>query len=261
MQKKIASILFMALCFSCFYGYAQKNKCHERAKNLDIYLLIGQSNMAGRAPIAGNDLDTLQHVFLYTGTVDNEWEKAANPLNRYSSIRKSIKMQKLGPGYHFAKAMAAADTKNPIGLVVNAKGGTKIEEWKPGSEFYKQAVSRTKAALNYGTLKGIIWHQGEGDVAKYKQYTSEIIELIEALRKDFGNPDLPFIAGQLSKDKPQRKKFNRMLIKLPRKMENCSVVSSRKTSTIDNTHFNAASQKKMGERYAHKMKKIIAKDK
>ncbi len=75
-------------------------------KNLDIYLLIGQSNMAGRATIESQDLDTLNNVFLYKGINGNVWEKAANPLNKYSSIRKALSMQKLNPGYTFAHEMA-----------------------------------------------------------------------------------------------------------------------------------------------------------
>ena len=214
---------------------------NNHPKNLDIYLLIGQSNMAGRAEIAGNDTDTLKNVFLYTGIPGKEWEKAANPLNKYSSIRKKLSMQKMGPGYHFAKTMVESSTKNSIGLVVNAKGGTKIEEWAPGTEFYNQAVARTKEALKYGILKGIVWHQGEGNSSKYDKYTPKIIELIEALRTDFGIPDLPFVAGQLSKDKPQRKKFNHMIVKLPKRIENCAVVKTKKTRTIDKTHFDAIS--------------------
>src|SRR5680860_76536 len=108
----------------------KKSESNLHAKNLDIYLLIGQSNMAGRAEIEGSDADTLENVFLYTGIPGKEWEKAANPLNKYSSVRKKLSMQKLGPGYHFAKTTVKTNSENPIGLVVNAKGGTKISEWK-----------------------------------------------------------------------------------------------------------------------------------
>ena len=33
-------------------------------------------------------------------------------------------MQRMGPGYHFAKTMAKSKNANPIGLVVNAQGDT-----------------------------------------------------------------------------------------------------------------------------------------
>lgn len=249
-------VLLFILVFGSVHSFSQE-KGNSSKKDMDIYLLIGQSNMAGRAEVEGSDADTLKHVFLYTGIPGKEWEKAANPLNKYSSIRKKLSMQRLGPGYHFAKKMAQLKPDKKIGLVVNAKGGTKIEEWMPGTEFYTEAIRRTKAALKYGVLKGIVWHQGEGNASKYQEYMPKITELIAALRNDFGQPDLPFVAGQLSKDKPQRKKFNRMILKLPKKMKNCGVVRTKKTSTIDNTHFNAASQKIMGERYAEEMLRLI----
>jgi hypothetical protein len=231
---------------------------NNHPKNLDIYLLIGQSNMAGRAEIAGNDTDTLKNVFLYTGIPGKEWEKAANPLNKYSSIRKRLSMQKMGPGYHFAKLMSKGE--NPIGLVVNAKGGTNIGLWKPGSEFYNEAVSRTKEAMKYGNLKGILWHQGEANASKYNEYTPKIVALIEAFRADFNLPNLPFVAGQLSNDKPSRANFNKMLVQLPAKIDNVGVATTQNTSTIDSTHFDAKSQRKLGKRYAKEMLKLLPDD-
>ncbi|TXD53142.1 sialate O-acetylesterase [Polaribacter sp. IC066] len=225
-------------------------------KNLDIYILIGQSNMAGRANIELQDKDTLDGVFLYTGIATKIWEKAAAPLNKYSSIRKNIEMQKFNLGYTFGRDMAKM-AKNEIGLVVNAKGGTSIDLWAPNSLFYSEVVSRTKTALQYGELKGIIWHQGESDSDKYNTYLVKLINLIEALRLDFGVSNLPFIAGQLSGDKISRNNFNEMLLELPTKIKNTAVVQSDNTSTIDSTHFDAISQRLLGERYALEMKKLI----
>ena len=227
-------------------------------KNLDIYLLIGQSNMAGRATIESQDLDTLNNVFLYKGINGNVWEKAANPLNKYSSIRKALSMQKLNPGYTFAHEMAQSSDKQ-IGLVVNAKGGTSIDQWAPGSEFYKEAVECSKSAIKFGSLKGILWHQGETDASRYQSYMPKLLDLIRALRKDFGMPDLPFIAGQLSSDKPHREGFNDMILELPAKIKNTAVIKTNRTSTIDSTHFDAASQRLLGKRYAKEMLKLQSK--
>lgn len=254
------SVLAVILITLSIIVYCAENKQTEK-KELQIYLLIGQSNMAGRATVELEDSDTLEHIFLYTGIEGIEWEKAANPLNKYSSIRKKIEMQKLGPGYSFAREMAEFSENKQIGLVVNARGGTKIEQWAPGTEYYNEAVKRTKAALKNGTLKGIVWHQGEGNASNYKIYTTKIIELIEALRTEFNSPDLPFVAGQLSQDKPHRKPFNKMIKKLPKMLDDCAIVSTRKTSTIDSTHFNSKSQRLLGERYAREMQKLLAEDK
>ncbi|WP_372774262.1 sialate O-acetylesterase [Mangrovibacterium sp.] len=228
-----------------------------KSNNLDIYLLIGQSNMAGRADIEPQDLDSLEGVFLFTGIEGNEWEKAANPLNKYSTVRKAISMQKMGPGYTFAREMAKANSGKPIGLVVNAKGGTSIAEWAPGDTLYTEAVKRVKMAMQFGTLKGIVWHQGEANVSKSDAYPEKITELIQSLRTDLGIPDLPFVAGQLSEDKTARHAFNEMILTLPALIPNTGVATSEGTSTIDNTHFNAASQRLLGERYAAEMLKLF----
>lgn len=252
---KYLFLLTVAVCLLSVQNCKAKEivKGDSSKKTMDIYLLIGQSNMAGRATIELPDRDTLENVFLFTGIKNKEWEKAANPLNKYSSIGKNIKMQKLGPGYTFAREMAKSAHGDKIGLVVNAKGGTNIEQWAPGTDFYNEAVTRTKVAMKYGTLKGILWHQGEANASRFQTYTPKIVVLIEALRKDFGIPDLPFVAGQLSKDKPHRKSFNKMILDLPEHVDNCGVIKTNRTSTIDNTHFDSKSQRKLGKRYAREM--------
>lgn len=225
--------------------------------NLDIYLLIGQSNMAGRADIETQDQDSLEGVFLFTGVEGSEWEKAANPLNKYSTVRKAIAMQKLGPGYTFASEMAKANNGKPIGLVVNAKGGTNIAEWAPGELLYTEAVKQAKMAMKYGTLKGIVWHQGEANASKPELYPEKIKNLIESLRTDLGLPNLPFVAGQLSEDKPTRHDFNEMILNLPELVPYTGVATTEETNTIDSTHFDSASQRLLGKRYAAEMLKLV----
>ncbi len=232
----------------------------DQPGNLEIYLSIGQSNMAGRATIKEQDKDSVERVFLYKGIENQPWEKAANPLNKYSSIRKSLSMQRLGPGYTFARHMAAFYPEKKFGLVVNAKGGTSINLWEPGSEFYNEAIRRTKEALKYGKLKGVIWHQGESDAKSYQTYMDKLLDLIKALRSEFNIPDLPFIAGQLSYDKPHYKGFNTMILELPNRLENTAVISSKNTATTDSTHFDSESQRLLGKRYAVEMLKLISDD-
>ncbi|MFB9057359.1 sialate O-acetylesterase [Mariniflexile ostreae] len=227
---------------------------------MELYLCIGQSNMAGRAVIEEQDKDSLQHVFLFTGNEDKPWEKAANPFNKYSTVRKSIHMQRLSSSYGFAKEMANASSGKQIGLIVNAKGGTSIEEWKPGDTLYNQAISQVEKAMEYGVLKGVIWHQGEANAGRYDKYMPKIKILIEALRADLNAPNLPFVAGQLSPDKPQRNNFNNMILELPNNVKNTGVVTTENTTTIDKTHFDSESQRLLGKRYAIEMLKLISKN-
>ena len=256
------SILLFVSFLPCESSPVLVNQKFEKnqPQNLEIYLLIGQSNMAGRAIITEQDKDSIEQVFLFKGIENQPWEKAANPLNKYSSIRKSLSMQRLGPGYTFARHMAAFYPEKEFGLVVNAKGGTSIDLWKPGSEFYKEAIRRTKEALKYGKLKGVVWHQGESDASTYQTYMDKLLDLIKALRLEFNIPDLPFIAGQLSNDKPHRKDFNTMILDLPNLLENTAVITSENTATIDSSHFDSESQRLLGERYAVEMTKLISGD-
>ena len=107
--------------------------------------------------------------------------------------------------------------------------------------------------MQYGELKGVLWHQGESDSSKYKEYMTKLVTMINALRADLNTPDLAFVAGQLSNDKPHRSDFNKMIMELPKHTDNASVITTENTSTIDSTHFDAASQRLLGERYAKKM--------
>ena len=175
------------------------NVPEKELKNLDIYLVIGQSNMAGRAQIREEDQDEIKNTYLFTGNEDPAWVKATNPINRYSTVRKSMDMQRLSLAYSFAQSIIKARPENEIGLVANAKGGTKIVQWLPGTELYEAAIKQTKKAIAYGTLKGIIWHQGEGDCdpLRIDMYLGRLEVLINAIREEFDDQTIPFIAGQL----------------------------------------------------------------
>ena len=103
-----------------------------RAQDYDLYLCIGQSNMAGRGTLTEETSGAIPDVYLFNDR--NEFEKATNPLNRYSTIRKELKMQGVGPAYSFAKTMAT-QTGRKIVLVVNACGGFSIQSNLPGLFF------------------------------------------------------------------------------------------------------------------------------
>ena len=252
MNHLLASIMFGVLvAVSGPPAWAQANS----ADSLQIVLVIGQSNMAGRAEVG--EQPPLTHVSLLND--QGRWIPAKNPLNAYSSVRKEMDMQRLSPAYAFAREMVKSKDYRPLGLVVNAKGGTAIKEWMPGEELYTEAVRRAKQAQAQGTLIGIIWHQGESDAENPDHYLWDIEVLINSLREDLGAPSLPFVAGQLSEDQPQRRKFNQLILQLPEVVPNSAVVKSKGLTTFDKTHFDTKSQLTLGKRYAHEMKKLLKK--
>lgn len=206
--------------------------------------------MAGRAPFSEKEASAIPRCYLLNGK--DSWEPAKNPLNIYSTIRKGAGMQKLNPGYSFSQEMLKSDKDISIGLVVNAKGGTKIEQWKKGTRFYKEAVRRAQEAQKTGTLKGILWHQGESNQGNPDGYFDKLKALIEDLRKDLDAPDLPFIAGQVQKVE----KINEQIAQLPNTVPHTGYVSSQKLNTMDRWHFDKESMLLLGKGYAKEMQKL-----
>ncbi|MBN2162103.1 MAG: sialate O-acetylesterase [Pontiellaceae bacterium] len=217
---------------------------------LQVYLLIGQSNMAGRAPFAEEQAGPVEGAYLFTDKA--EWEPARNPLNRYSTIRKDLGMQKMNPGYAFAIEMRKHNPDRAIGLVVNARGGTGIGEWKRGTPYYKEALRRAKEAQKSGTLCGILWHQGEGDSEHPEAYLSNLQQLVSDLRKDLKMPRLPFVAGQIN-GVPA---INDQIAKLPETVPFSGVAGSEDLKAMDRWHFDTESMLLLGRRYAEAMLKL-----
>ena len=261
----LLSFLLLQSLFA-FAGNVKENV----PSSFDLYVCIGQSNMAGRATLTPEVMDTLQNVYLLNDK--GNFEPAVNPLNRYSTVRKDLSMQRLGPAYGFAKEMAR-QTKRPVGLVVNARGGSSINSWLKGSKdgYYEEALSRVRIAMKQGgVLKAILWHQGEADCHHPEAYKEKIIQLMTDLRNDLGIPDLPVVVGQIAQwnwtKKPHipegTKPFNDMIKEISTFLPHSACVSSEGLTPLkDETdpHFDAASQITLGKRYAKEVKKLIKK--
>jgi hypothetical protein len=232
----------------------------------EFYLLIGQSNMAGRGKFEEGDAFPKDRVFILNDK-DLFVPIYSYPfVNHFSTIRKSA--AQISPGYMFAKTLLAAHPEKPVYLVSNARGGTSIEEWKKGTHYFNEAVRRTKEAQKQGQLKGILWHQGEtdyrivmkhkGEEQKYMEaYFATLRQFITDLRAELGTPDVPFIAGQVNRDYVL---LNERLLKLPAELAHTYVVSSEGLTTVDGLHFDRPSVFELGKRYATKLLEVTAPD-
>ena len=159
----------------------------------DLYLLIGQSNMAGRGAVT--DANRLPSDRVVKFTADEQWAEGVEPIH-YD--RKTVGA---GPGLAFARVLADADATLEIGLVPCAEGGSPLSRWQPGADLYARAVQRTKAALaTGGVLKGILWHQGEADSwtkENASTYGVRLTNMVTRLRAELGVKYVPFIAGEV----------------------------------------------------------------
>jgi hypothetical protein len=189
------------------------------------------------------------------------WVPAVDPLHFDKPAAVGV-----GLGRTFAADIAAASAPDVvIGLIPCAVGGSPLSAWQPG--FYYQptqshpwddAIRRAKLALTAGTLKGILWHQGESDSNREQApvYAAKLSELIARLRAELAAPTVPFIAGQLgrfegspwSEFKIQVDQAHR---DLPGKVPHTAFVRSDGLKDKgDKTHFDSDSYREFGKRYA-----------
>ncbi len=255
----LPALVLLPLLASC--GGSRKTAAKD--PGYDVYLLIGQSNMAGRGKMIAQDtLKPIEGVWLL-GPEDKP-VPAKNPLNRYSTIRKHIGMQQICPGTGFSQTMRAKRNRDIL-LVVNARGGTTLDQWVEGTEYYSEAVRRTLEAMKYGTLRGILWHQGCGDSApaKVAVYLDKLSGMVAALRRDLGvGESVPFIAGELAYWRKSSAGFNEMIHGISSRIPNSSWVSAEGCTWLKNErdpHFGREGQLLLGRRYADEMLKYLKK--
>jgi len=232
---------------------ASKEKFH-------LYLLIGQSNMAGRGKVEEQDRTAHPRVFAFNK--ENKWVPGADPIHFDKSAAG------VGPGLSFGKAMAEADPSVTIGLIPCAVGGSPLSSWQPGAEDkatkthpWDDMMVRVQLAMKEGTLKGILWHQGESDSNEKlaSGYGGRLEQTLGLLRDELASHHVPIVVGQLFAFKPNEFKdlVNVELAHFPRRLANTGVVTSEGMKDRgDSIHLDSASAREFGKRYAKEMLRL-----
>ena len=219
---------------------------------LNIFLLIGQSNMAGRGVLS--EIPALRNpdVFMFRNDC---WITAEEPLHT-----DKPEIAGIGLGMSFAVKLIEESDLAPIGLIPCAVGNTPLARWMPGADLYKSAVSVAKTALQNGDLKGILWHQGEGDSGNHDDaasYGKRFHYMIESLRSELSAENVPVIAGELgsflqyNKGSEFFELVNQQLRGLEGSLHRYACVSAKKLcDNGDSLHFTSVSLREFGLRYA-----------
>lgn len=250
--------LFLILCTGFSFTLIAQSPPDSSRMNpeFQIYLLMGQSNMAGRGEVSSEYATQGDpHVFMLDKT--KNWVQARHPLHFDKSVAG------VGPGLAFALKMAKENPGIRIGVVPCAVGGTSIHAWVPGgydsatkTHPYDDAIARIKTAMKSGMVKGMLWHQGESDSNPEKAalYPSQFQNLVARIRSLTNNPALPVVAGELGRYKDQYKFINTVFNQMALSTPQLAVASSEGlVDKGDNTHFDSPSAEKLGTRMAEKM--------
>ena len=232
-------------------------------ENIRSFLMIGQSNMAGRGELS--DVEPIHNKSCYMLRM-GRWQTMEDPVNPDRRIFRG----KYHSGVSLATSFAdqfQKDTLQSVGLIPCADGGTTSEEWMPGTLLYDHAVMMTRLAGRTSKLAGILWHQGESNCNSEESllhYKERLLEMMRSLRKDLGAEQLPLIIGEISEqldpargleDRPAR--LNRILHEVADTLPLCAVVSSKGLPLKeDGIHFNAPACREFGLRYYEAYKKI-----
>ena len=246
---------------------ADVTKLPEGAEHLDLYLLLGQSNMKGRGFMPEDPKQDPRMVMMHMK--DDQWYLARHPLHLVGDAEtfKGHDNAGVGPGLAFAEHLLAANPKTAIGLIPCAVGGSPMSEWQKGAKLYVEAMRRAQLALKTtapvkARIRGVIWLQGESDATptNLPLYDGRLRTMIESLRADLQQADLPFIACTIGemKDEPQLSKLravNEILLTFPKSVPNTACIDARdlKTHIGDKVHFDTAAQNEIGKRFAAKM--------
>ncbi|MFG6448155.1 sialate O-acetylesterase [Roseateles sp. BYS180W] len=225
-----------------------------------VFIIGGQSNASGVAPLEAGDTNPVPHV-LRIPTVGNlAWGAAAHPLhNRLSS-------DQFGLGLDFARQYMKTHPGVTVGLIPVAWGGAPISYFAKGSVTYQDIITKVNFAKQSGVLKGMLWQQGESDTVYQSladAYEAALHTLISNIRADTGEPNLPFVAGEVGSfygapDDPEHlpnisriRTLRGIFATLPSKVSYTAFVSSAELGHIgDHVHFNRASLITLGQRHA-----------
>ncbi|XP_023536887.1 probable carbohydrate esterase At4g34215 [Cucurbita pepo subsp. pepo] len=183
----------------------------------NIFILAGQSNMAGRGGV-----EKIQNgKLVWDGKVplecqsdpsilrlnpERQWEIAHEPLHLGIDISHT---PGIGPGIPFAHQFKekAGQKAGTVGLVPCARGGTLIEQWiknpsNPSATFYQNFIERIKTSEKEGgVVRALFWYQGESDAAMNdtaQRYKDNLKKFITDIRNDIKPRFLPVIIVKIS---------------------------------------------------------------
>ncbi len=240
-----------------------------------VFLLAGQSNMSGRGVGADSEAALPAHARILVW--DGKLVPATDPLPHQDLGHKPLAV---GPGLSFARAyLHGASAATHVVLVPAAFGGTGFSDaagsWRVGSGAVSAltltAVARTNAAMQHlgpkARFGGILWHQGETDGVRGmapQQYQSELASLIAWFRAHIHGAEAatPVVVGQYVPSHMARSRARpgdtlagiaQVNAALAQHVGHVGIVDStglHGNAEPDGVHFDAASQRAMGRRYA-----------
>ena len=238
---------------------------YEYQGKLALFILAGQSNMSGYAPLPD---EQIQDPRAFAFGNNYRWEIAKEPVDdpvgQVDPV--SIDIAGFGPSMAFALASLERQPDTPVGLIPCAKGASSIAEWQRNlsdQSLYGSCLKRARAASPMGYLAGILFFQGEQDALNssiYPYYTVNpdnwsqmFTTFVEDFRLDLGEPGLPVVYAQLGAAPEGETYPNWEAVKrqqLAVDLTGSAMITTDDLDYFDGLHFTVDSYQVIGQRFA-----------
>ncbi|WP_144395412.1 sialate O-acetylesterase [Pleionea sediminis] len=271
LQRKLLILLFCVLSFSV--------TANNQSLPVKVFILAGQSNMQGQGIVTPNQnqmdkndgMGTLQYLVTHDST-KGEYQHLVTEQGNWvtrddvwladltTSGPLTVKTNKIGPELQFGHVVGDA-LQNPVLIIKTAWGGKSLQtDFRPPSSggnigpYYTLMINRIHEVLNNlqnhvpnyqgqgYQLAGVGWHQGWNDRVNQSandEYLFNCVNLINDLRAEFGENDLPFIIATTgmsgwSETHPRALSLMEAQLAVP---NDPGLFSSKNVATIDTRDF------------------------
>jgi hypothetical protein len=226
-----------------------------RCGGYDIILVAGQSNATSRGLLQSYDSQPADNDRIWQlgrRSVDHVIVPAVEPLY-------NVTFATWGIGFALPFARYYRDHVLPpdrrILIIGAAKGSTGVAHpgayWAPDGEGVADATARLAEVIEAypdSRLIAVLWHQGESDAASdqvlYRQVLTATLEKIRQSEM------IPLMLGEIAYAHLAHAGINASIRAVAANMQNAVAISAAGLATDkDHTHFTAAAQLELGERY------------
>lgn len=252
MRKIILAVVIFTSIHSCKSG---KQNVKTSPNQTWVFVMAGQSNMAGRGIVEAQDTVTNERIL----TINKDYQiiKAKEPIHFYEPNLKGLDC-----GLSFAQTLLkGVDKSVRILIIPTAVGGSSTRQWL-GDSVYRnvQLLTNFRQKLEFaktqGVVKGILWHQGESDAnaRAIPLYKDNLKKLFGIFREYANNNKLPILVGELgsySKTPTEWNAINEIIRQYIVSDQNTYLISTNDLKHKgDFVHFNSEGQRLMGQRMA-----------
>lgn len=230
-------------------------------KNVWVFIMAGQSNMAGRGLV--EPMDTISNPRLLSINSNGELILAKEPLHLYEPDMKGLDC-----GVSFGNELLKQIPESVSILIIpTAVGGSSIDQWigdslHRGVKLHTNFRQEVAIAKKYGKIKGVLWHQGESDAKELLAgtYSKKLKVLFESFRKTIKNNKLPILTGEIgtfTTDNTFQIAINKVIADNAKKDKYTFLIQTGDFKDKgDKLHFDSKSERKMGVRFAQKYTEI-----